>query len=358
MLEDPSPSVRRALADTFADAADAPRPLIVALANDQSDIAAVVLSRSPILSDADLIDCAALGDELVQTAIALRRTVSIPVAAALAEIASPVVLSALADNPESDIPNSGLKRMLERHGADAAFKGVSAQSGELAARHPAGDRGRGRRHAVGLRGRVGWLSRERTERVTREAREKATVALSAAAGLADVQRLVAHLRRSAQLTPALILRAILSRNLLLAEAALADLTELPTRRIAGLMQDANSAGFAALYRRAGLPGSLRLAFETALLALREVGPGETQATGAQLSRRMIERVLSACAELPPEETNKLTALLRRFEVEAAVEEARELAGALADEAALAFVLEYEPHALLDVYRPGRLLSAA
>ena len=124
------------------------------------------------------------------------------------------------------------------------------------------------------------------------------------------------------------------------------------------MQDANSAGFAALYRRAGLPGSLRLAFETALLALREVGPGEAQATGAQLSRRMIERVLSACAELPPEETNKLTALLRRFEVEAAVEEARELAGALADEAALALVLEYEPHALLDVYRPGRLLSAA
>src|SRR3954467_1460242 len=38
------PLVRRALADTFADAADAPRPLIVALANDQSEIAAVVLS--------------------------------------------------------------------------------------------------------------------------------------------------------------------------------------------------------------------------------------------------------------------------------------------------------------------------
>src|SRR4051812_42169808 len=114
MLEDPSPSVRRALADTFADAADAPRPPIVALANDQSDIAAVVLSRSPILSDADLIDCAALGDELVQTAIALRRTVSIPVAAALAEIASPVVLSAIAvDNPGADIPKSGLRRMLE-----------------------------------------------------------------------------------------------------------------------------------------------------------------------------------------------------------------------------------------------------
>jgi uncharacterized protein (DUF2336 family) len=148
-----------------------------------------------------------------------------------------------------------------------------------------------------------------------EAREKTTVVLSsAAADVADVQRLVAHLRRSAQLTPALMLRAILSCNLTFAEAALADLTGLSMRRVAGPMQDARSAGFAALYRRAGLPGSLKLAFETALLALREVAPGEPHATGAHLSRRMIERVLSACAELPLEETGKLTALLRRFEV--------------------------------------------
>src|SRR3954469_18885392 len=209
-----------------------------------------------------------------------------------AEIASPVVLSALADNPGADIPNSGFRRMLERHGADAALRESLLNRVNLPLDI---------RQAIAVAVAVadtlsdfvvecGWLSRERSERVTREAREKATVALSAAAGLADMQRLVAHLRRSAQLTPALILRAILSRNLLFAEAALADLTELPTRRIAGLMQDANSAGFAALYRRAGLPGSLRLAFETALLALREVGPGEAQATGGQLSRRMIERV--------------------------------------------------------------------
>jgi Uncharacterised protein conserved in bacteria (DUF2336) len=132
------------------------------------------------------------------------------------------------------------------------------------------------------------------------------------------------------------------------------------RRIAKLMQDARSAGFAALYRRAGLPDSLKLAFVTALLASREreVAPDEPHATGARLSRHMIERVLSACAELPLEETGKLTALLRRFEVEAAVEDAREMAGALADEAALALVLEYEPHALLDLYRPGRLRNAA
>ena len=62
---------------------------------------------------------------------------------------------------------------------------------------------------------------------------------------------------------------------------------------------------------------------------------------------MIERVLTACRELSPEEAGKLMALLRRFEAEAARDEARHIAGALADEAALAVVMEHAPRALLE-----------
>src|SRR4051812_8121215 len=122
LLDDSSLLVWRAMAHALADALGAPRPVMVALANDQSDIAALVLSRSPVLTDADLIDCAALGDDLVQTAVALRRRVSIPVAAALAEIAAPVALTTLADNPGADIPASAFRRLLERHGADATVR--------------------------------------------------------------------------------------------------------------------------------------------------------------------------------------------------------------------------------------------
>jgi len=76
-----------------------------------------------------------------------------------------------------------------------------------------------------------------------------------------------HLRASAQLTPALLLRAILSGNVASATAALADLSGLPLRRVAGLVRDRKGAGFAALYGRAGLPAGLKLAFETAVRAL-------------------------------------------------------------------------------------------
>jgi len=46
--------------------------MVLTLAGDHSDIAAIVLSRSPLLSDAELVDCAATSDSFAQSAIALR----------------------------------------------------------------------------------------------------------------------------------------------------------------------------------------------------------------------------------------------------------------------------------------------
>ncbi len=68
--------MRRALAEAFASAPDAPHHIVLGLADDQSDISSIVLGRSPVLSDSDLIDCAAIGDAIAQSAIALRPVVS------------------------------------------------------------------------------------------------------------------------------------------------------------------------------------------------------------------------------------------------------------------------------------------
>src|SRR5581483_11574062 len=72
LLDDPSPLVRYALAEALADSEAAPHHLIAALAADQSEIAGLVLARSTLLSDAELIDCAAIGDVFAQSAIAIR----------------------------------------------------------------------------------------------------------------------------------------------------------------------------------------------------------------------------------------------------------------------------------------------
>ncbi|MCG6122433.1 MAG: DUF2336 domain-containing protein [Microvirga sp.] len=356
MLDDASPLVRRALAETLANAPAAPRHIIIALANDQGDIAALVLARSPLLTDEDLVDRAALGDSYAQTAIAVRVRVTAPVCAALAEIGACEALLELLENPGAEITQSALSRILARHGSDPAIREA------MLARH---DLPVEIRQAItvavadALRLFVvdrGWMSVERTERVTREAKEKSTIALSSGATLDDVVSLVAHLRESGQLTPALILRAVLSQGAAFAEAAFAELADMPLKRVSGLLQDKRGAGFSALYRKAGLPAGLYPAFHAAFSALREP-QGDGRFAGLALSRRMVERVLSACAQLSPEEAGKLLSLLRRYEMEAAREEAREVAMTLIDDAALDAALRHVEAGIADAVRLRARLAA-
>jgi hypothetical protein len=56
LLDDSSPLVRRALAENFASDANVPHYMVLTLANDSSDVAAIVLARSPLLSDAELVE--------------------------------------------------------------------------------------------------------------------------------------------------------------------------------------------------------------------------------------------------------------------------------------------------------------
>src|SRR5688572_23304148 len=69
LLDDPSPLVRYALADALGSSAEAPAAVMHALINDQPDIAALVLERSPLLLDSDLVDAIAVGDADLQSAI-------------------------------------------------------------------------------------------------------------------------------------------------------------------------------------------------------------------------------------------------------------------------------------------------
>jgi uncharacterized protein (DUF2336 family) len=354
MLDDPSTLVRRTLAENLAGSRHAPRHVIVALASDDSEIAAPVLARSPVLDDSDLVDCAALGDERVQVAIASRAALSPAVAAALAEIAVPPALLVLARNPGAEIAQFSLARMVERHGADGALceallarPGLPVEIAQTIAATLAETFGA---HAAGC----GWLSAERSGRFTRDARERATIALSAQLEADEMARLVAHLRRSGQLNAALILRGILSCGFQFAEAAFADLSEQPLPRVAAILRDRRGGSFRALYGRAGMPETLRPAFEAALSALQELGR-EREGTG--LSRPLVARVLAECAAMPSEAGGRLLALLRRFEVEAALEEARGAADAMADDAALAIVLQHAPEELLANPVNSRLIAA-
>jgi uncharacterized protein (DUF2336 family) len=322
LLDDPSPLVRRALADVFAAAEYAPANIVHALACDQPHVAGPVLHRSPLLLDADLVEAVASGETVRQAAVAMRALLPCSVAAAIAEVGSAEACLILLENQHAEIVPFSLDRIVERHGHLAAIRDSLLSRTDL----PAATR---QALVVKLSETLAdfvtsreWLGEDRARRITREACEKATIALAADSQEGEVRPLIRHLRESGQLNAGLILRSLLSGNVELFEEALADLAQVPLSRVVGIVHDQRGAGFRALYDKAGLPASTFPAFREALEATREEGFMFEPGNASRLKRRIIERTLTRCESESPEEIEPLLTLLRRYAAEAAREEAR------------------------------------
>jgi uncharacterized protein (DUF2336 family) len=322
LLDDPSPLVRHAMSEVFASSQKAPQVVVNALAADQIDVAYPVLTRSPILFEDDLVDLIATGTPDTQVAIASRVLLSRPLAAAISEVGSAEACLTLLENPDADIALFSIDRIVERFGHLAAIReNLSARDNLPMTTRQALLSKLSQTLAGFVTGR-NWLGTEHAEYAAREACEKATLALAAETPYEEVAALMQHLRQSGQLTGGMILRALLSGNVVLFEEALAELSGVPLDRVTSYIHDKNISGFHALYRKAGLPDVAYPAFREAITAMRDgVLIGE-QGGVARLKRRMVERVLARCSNERGPEMASLLALLRRFAVEAAREEAR------------------------------------
>jgi len=322
LVDDPSPLVRLALAEALAASPDAPHAVIHALAFDHSDIAVVVLERSPLFIDAELVDLLATRDGPLQAAIAARTPVQCAVAAAIAEVGAPEACLVVIENPHADLAPSSIERIVERFGHLGAIREALFARPDLPlAARQALVRTLSNMLADFVADRA-WLGRDRAHRMAREACDKATVTIAALNADNDTRALIHHLRNSGQLSAGLVLRALLSGNLAMFEDALAELSELPLRRVQALIHDRGQAGFRAVFERAGLPASTYVAFREALTAIREADLNGEFIGMSRLKRRMVERVLTSCERADPGDVEPLLILLRRFANEAAREDAR------------------------------------
>jgi len=322
LLDDPSPLVRRALADTLAASPSAPPTIVFALAGDQPQIAAPVLALSPLFVDADLVDAVATGSPAVQAAIASRAALPRSVAAAIAEVGTAEACLLMVENREAEIAPFTFQRIVERFGELAAMRETLLAREDMPAAARQTLVAKLSEILAGFVAEREWLPSDYAVRVTREACEKATVALAAEAPTPEVRPLIRHLRVSGQLTAGLVLRALLSGNVTLFEEALAELAEMPLARVSGIVHDGGSAGLRALFDKAGLPLSTYPAFKEAIEAMREGGFNSEPGGAARLKRRMIERVLTRCENDDAIELAPLVTLLHRFATEAARDEAR------------------------------------
>ena len=287
LLDDPSPQVRLALAQAL-DSPLAPREVILALAEDQPEIACTVITTSPLLLDKDLVDLAATGGPLRRGFIAARAGLGRGVCAALAEVGEESTAIVLLENVNAEISRRSLSRIAERFGhcetvrrlllerddlpADARQTIVAHVSDALAGSH-----------LVQM-----VLPQGRLERMMGEACEMAAVAIAGKVHPSELPGLIEHLRSTEKLTPALLLHALCTGKTDFLSAAMVSLCGLDERRVRALLSSGRMHAVRALFESAGLPRDLATIFVQATLLQRQ---------GGEMTR--VENVCSRLLEICP-----------------------------------------------------------
>ena len=316
VLDDPSPKVRQALAEALATSDRAPASIIRALGEDIESIGCLVAGLSPVLSDIDLIDLAALGGKHRQVAIAGRSTVSVRLAAALAEVGGRTACVALLENEGAAIAGVSHRRIAERHGDDATIRTLQLQRDDV----PVDVRQTLILHLGQALAGAPMVSRAlgtaRAQSMVSEACERATAALALDVAPAELPALVEHLRLSGQLTTAFLIRIVCAGNIDLFAAALVALSGLSDRRVRAIVVDGRDTAFAALVTSCGLARAaaplLRTAIQVWKQAITQRIAPDLDAVAAEVMSRLcaVHRARGESAGL-----EALTTLLHRLESE-------------------------------------------
>ena len=291
LLDDPAPQVRLGLAEALADSEDAPRAVVLPLAEDQPEIAAHILLRSPVLTDADLVDLAAKGGEATRMLIAHRAFVSRPVSAALAEVGEAADLLVLLENEGAALSRRSLTRIADRFGHDAEIRALLLDREDLPsdARHALVEKIGSALAGFGLiQAAVGS---SRVERITREACDVATIGMVADVANGEMPALVEHLRLAGRLTPVFLMHALCTGRAEFFAVSIANLSGQAERRVRSILSDGREAAVRALYETTGLGRDISALFAEATMLLRREAKGGDGLLS--LSERLLSRVRGA-----------------------------------------------------------------
>ncbi len=290
LLDDPSAKVRMAMADALSLSHHAPPQVINTLASDQPDIAALVLSRSPLFTDADLIDRVASGDAAIQSVIARRANLSMALSAAIAEVGEAQACIELLGNGSAAIATVSLRRIAERHGAVARVREAMLVNPLLPpdCRHmllvKVGEALKTSPLVVALMGRA------RVERVTREACAKACMTLIDGTRMDEHPALVEHLRLAGEITSSFIVRTVAHGKIDFFGSLLAALTGKAVARVTAILASGRDVTVAALLRSAGISAGLHAVVVAALKIWRDVANGKRIAGAQEVSWFMLREL--------------------------------------------------------------------
>jgi uncharacterized protein (DUF2336 family) len=114
LINDIESSVRRALAEKLAQYKEAPRDLVLALANDEIVVAQSILMHSDVLRDEELIEIIHHRTLEHQLAVAMRKSLNEPVSDALVETGNVDVIAKLLENHDARISGETMAYLVEQ----------------------------------------------------------------------------------------------------------------------------------------------------------------------------------------------------------------------------------------------------
>lgn len=287
LLDDPSPRVRLALAEAVARSSDAPRNVILSLAEDQPEIAGQIILFSPVFTDADLVDLALHGSDVTRVLIASRGQVPRMACAVLAEIGGETEVLCLLENDGALLSPASLKRIAERLGDCADIRGLLLSRDGLSSdiRHLLMRRVSEALSESSLIRTV--IGAGRLQQVTREATDSATVAIAGSAQHEQLPDLVEHLRQCGWLTPAFLMHALCSGKVDFFACAITSLSGCDERRVRSIISRGRIHAIRALYESAGLSRDISTVFVEATLTWRDA----SRATGGAMLDNVSSRLM-------------------------------------------------------------------
>ncbi|TPM96331.1 DUF2336 domain-containing protein [Mesorhizobium sp. B2-1-3A] len=323
LLDDASSKVRLAMAEALSMSHHAPLQIISALASDQPEVAGVVLARSPLLTDADLINRVAASQKATQKLIADRPVVSMALSAAIAEIGEAEACAVLLANSGADIASLSFRRMAERHGHLPLVREALISDARLPAdcRHmlliKLGETLKTSPLVMALMGAA------RADRVMRDACVKASVTLIEGTRQEEHAALIEHLRLRGDLTASFLIRTIAHGKVDFFGSTLVALGQQSEQRVRALLAGGHDVALQALFRSAGLAAATHAIILRALKIWREVANGKRVAGVQEVSWLMLKELGGQSAE------GDLAALVKSIHLDALRENARGHALAIA-----------------------------
>ncbi len=257
LIGDFETAVRRELADRLASLELAPHEVIVALANDEIDVAKPLLTQSSALRDQDLIEIIRNRSRQHQMSIAPREMVSKAVSDALVETGDEAVITSLLSNNNAQISDATLAYLV------GESRRVDSYQEPLVLREDLSDElvkqiydlvAKDLRHRilkrfdldpVVLDGELISLPDDLVADTARSANETLNDDAS--------ERLAEALASAKEITPEFLVKVLRAGKINLFEALIGQLTGLDTHTLRQLLYDTNGKALAAVCRAMGIP---------------------------------------------------------------------------------------------------------